>query len=339
MSTHIEPEEPKAPQCRRFPSLYSAIMVVGSALGLYLLLAILTWAAPRSDLSESSGQMSWPNSPPATALSEEQPNQMLYLPLIQRQATPTPTRTPIPTNTPTPTPTNIPTPIPFPPIPGASYSSIPVDPYYQDGRPDYAHADLNLELRGWIQVDKYLGLWDYSGYTHEFPPRLAELFQPNRVPTFLATYRVYDWQWEDPPKTGYPTNPIYRIDAIVSLVRMQTATDEIIYLPGRVGPIYENSGRTYYAQVLYATNDQITLKYTREGNVTYGYTLQITNILVDPALVAAYVTCNLLGRHELPALTNNQPFGRAKAGGILVAIRDTGRFMDPRSHKDWWPGW
>lgn len=325
MSTHTEVEESKAPQYRRFPPYYSGIMITVSALGLYLLLAMLTWAAPQPDQSETSGQMRWLNSPPATAFSEVRDTEMLFLPMIQRQASPTPPPTP--------------TPIPFPPIPGASYSSIPVDPYDQPDRIDSQHADLNLEMRGWIQVDKYLGLWDYSGYTHEFPPRLAELFQPNRVPTFLATYRVYDWQWEDPPKTGYPTNPIYRIDAIVSLVRMQTATDEIIYLPGRVGPIYENSGRTYYAQVLYATNDQITLKYTREGNVTYGYTLQITNIWVDPALVAVYVTCNLLGRHELPALTNNQPFGRAKAGGILVAIRDTGRFMDPRSHKDWWPGW
>ncbi|MHB1357933.1 MAG: hypothetical protein ACYCZF_18335, partial [Anaerolineae bacterium] len=303
-----------------------SFVIVVSALGLYLMLAMLSWAAPQPGQADTSSQVRWLTSPSANAIADVPDTNVLYLPVIHRQTSPTPLPTP--------------TPIPFLPIPGASrYDPIPVDPYYNDGRPDYAHADLNLEMRGWVQVNEYLGLWDYSGDTHEHAPRLAELFLPNRVPTFLTAYRVYDWQWEDLPKTGYPTYPILRIDAFVSLVRMQTATDEIIYLPGRVGPIYEHGGRTYYAQVLYATSDQITLKYTREGNVKYGYTVHIENIWVDPELVAVYVTCNLLGRHDLPALTHNQPFGRAKAGGILVAIRDNGTFMDPRSRKDWWPGY
>ena len=324
MSTHTEAEEPKALQRRHFVAFYNGIMIAVSALVLYLLLAMLTWAAPQPVQSEASGQIHWLNSSPATAFSEIQ-NKVLFLPLIQRQATPTPPPTP--------------TPIPFPPIPEASYASIPVDPYSAPDRIDSQHADLNLELRGYVQVDKYLGLWDYTGATHEYTPRLAELFQPARLPTFLSTYRVYDWIWADPPATGSRGDPIYRIDAIISLIKMQTDAGEIIHLPGRTAPIYVNNGRTYHAQVLYATDDQITLVYTRDGNVIRGYTVHIVNIWVDPQLVALYQACNAAGRYYLPALANGQAFGRAKADGIGVAIRDNGNFMDPRSRKDWWPGW
>ena len=44
------------------------------------------------------------------------------------------------------------------------------------------------------------------------------------------------------------------------------------------------------------------------------------------------------GRRHLPALRAGQPFGRANGDEIQVAIRDTGKFMDPRTRKDWWHG-
>ena len=39
---------------------------------------------------------------------------------------------------------------------------------------------------------------------------------------------------------------------------------------------------------------------------------------------------------QLPALRAEQAFGRARGDEIMVSIRDTGSFMDPRSRKDWW---
>lgn len=320
MSTHTEVEESKAPQYRRFPPYYSGIMITVSALGLYLLLVMLTWAAPQPDQSETSGQMRWLNSPPATAFSEVRDTEMLFLPMIQRQATPTPPPTP--------------TPIPFPPIQGASYSSIPVNPYDQPDRIDSEHADLNLELRGYALTSAILGLVNYNGATDPNTPRLANLFSPARLPTFLAAYRVYDWYWLAPPNPGYRLDPLTTWP--VTLIWMATNTNEIIHLPYHNGDIYQGN---YHAQVLYATDDQITIVYTRKGNVITGYTVHIVNIWVDPQLVELYQRCNAAGRYVLPALANGQAFGRAKAGGIGVAIRDNGSFMDPRSRKDWWPGW
>ena len=43
-----------------------------------------------------------------------------------------------------------------------------------------------------------------------------------------------------------------------------------------------------------------------------------------------------LGRDELPALRRSDTIGTALSSSVMVAVRDTGSFMDPRSGKDWW---
>lgn len=318
MSTHTEAGEPRASHIRRSRPLYSGIMIVMSALGLYLLLAMLAWAAPQPNQTANSLQMDWLLSPAATAIVDVMDTNILYLPVVHRQATP----------------------IPFPPIPGASYTNIPVNPYFPRDHVDSQHPDLNLEMRGYTRaVSPTLGLVDISGPTDQCaPPRLANLFSPARLPTFSDAYQVYDWDWLE----SRPGNLL--VSPPVTLIWMAAGTNEIIYLPNRIynpncaGPvdIYQE---IWYAQVLYATDDQITFVYTRLGNVTLGYVVHIVNIWVDPLLVARYQEGNAAGRYNLPGLTYNQAFGRAKAGGIGVAIRDNGTFMDPRSRKDWWPGW
>ena len=57
---------------------------------------------------------------------------------------------------------------------------------------------------------------------------------------------------------------------------------------------------------------------------------------MEPTLRALYDANHAAGRAELPALDGDQPFGRARTSEVLVAIRDTGAFMDPRSQKDWY---
>jgi hypothetical protein len=59
---------------------------------------------------------------------------------------------------------------------------------------------------------------------------------------------------------------------------------------------------------------------------------------VDPNLLALYRQADAAGRASLPALRNGQPLGTASGGQVLVAIRDCGSFLDPRSRKDWWQG-
>ncbi|MFH1434548.1 MAG: hypothetical protein ABIJ56_02410 [Pseudomonadota bacterium] len=67
-----------------------------------------------------------------------------------------------------------------------------------------------------------------------------------------------------------------------------------------------------------------------------GYTIHIVGICVEPDLLSLYEESNDSGRGNLPALSGDQPLGRARGDQVLVSIRDTGAFMDPRSRKDWW---
>jgi hypothetical protein len=120
----------------------------------------------------------------------------------------------------------------------------------------------------------------------------------------------------------------------VTLAGLAVTPGETIHLPASGYDI----GQGYDALVLYATEERVTLKYTREDNVVRGYTLHIEGICVEPRLLALYQSCNAAGRATLPALRPGQAIGRASGSTIGVAIRDTGAFRDPRSRKDWWYG-
>ncbi len=193
-------------------------------------------------------------------------------------------------------------------------------------RPAPEHADLNIHLRGWSKTDSTLGLIDIAGPTDALAPKLNTLFTDNRVPTFVQNYRVNDWDWS----TNTAAGPIPTWD--VTLVGFATTPGEVLELPKSGYDI----GQGKQARVLYVADDTITLKYTAEDNVVSGYTIHIVNLCVEPSLAALYDANDLAGRSELPALSAEQPLGRARTGEILVAIRDTGAFMDPRAKKDWW---
>ena len=211
------------------------------------------------------------------------------------------------------------------PIPGTQYNTLSVLPPVTD-RPAEVHADLNLALRGYELTDAYCGLVEYGGTPDSGAPKLYTLFSDHRVPAFPAVYRVYDWDWDCNCRGDLLS------DWAVTLAGMGVATGEILYLPDSDYDI----GSGYEALVLYASEERITLKYTREDNVIKGYTIHVENVCVEPSLLALYRDWNEVGRGELPALRAGQPFGRARGSEIGVAIRDAGSFMDPRSQKDWW---
>ncbi len=202
----------------------------------------------------------------------------------------------------------------------------PTDP------PAANHPDKNLALRGYITTTAYLGLVDIPGdISDPSAPQLAGLFVDNRVPTFTHAYQVYDWDWSC-NCCGAPLS-----DYGASLIGMATMPGEVIQAPGSGYDIgWMPTG--YEVMVLYAGSNRITLKYTRDDDVILGYTLHIENIIVDPQLQALYDSMNASGRVRLPALFARQAMGRAAGNEIKVAIRDTGSFMDPRSHGDWWQG-
>jgi hypothetical protein len=213
------------------------------------------------------------------------------------------------------------------PIPDESYSDSPVNGA-PTNPPAEEHADLNLAMRGYELTDAYAGLVDYSGGSDPNAPQLPGLFADDRTPTFSAVYQVYGWDWGCNCRGALITDPE------VTLAGMAVTPGETIHVPDSGYTI----GGGYEVLVLYATPERITLKYTPDDNVVYGYTLHVENICVEPRLLALYQTWNEAGRSRLPALRAGQAFGRALGSEIGVAIRDNGAFMDPRSRKDWWQG-
>ena len=258
-----------------------------------------------------------PTRPTAATVS-----QRAYFPILAK-APPTPTPTPSPTPSPSPTPD------PACPATGQSYDTIPTTSG-PPNPPAASNPDLNLTIRGWVDVNEARGLVDYNGGTDSAAPQLYSLFGDNRTPTFSSTHRVYDWDWANNRRGNVLTN------WKVTLLGMATNPGEVIKSPSRNGSdIYQG---VYYALVVYAEKTRITLHYARNDYVAPGYGLHLENVCVDPNLLARYQQADAAGRGQLPALKNNQPLGTARGGEILAAIRDTGTFMDPRSRKDWWQG-
>ncbi len=216
-------------------------------------------------------------------------------------------------------------------LPDQSYCSLTVN-----GAPTVApaaeHPDLNPALRGYTAaVGQYVGLIDncYTRPDDAKAPQLRGLFADHRKPTVLGVYWIYQWDWNrDRPATAVENTwgP--------SFVTLATTPCEILSVPPSGYEIDGDQGLEVL--VLYAGEDWITLKYTREDNVLYGYTLHLQGVWVDPALLALYNTLEAAGRDQLPALRAGQPFARARGTALGLSIRDCGGWMDPRNCADWW---
>jgi hypothetical protein len=173
-----------------------------------------------------------------------------------------------------------------------------------------------------------LRLVDYGGAADPRAPQLAALLSRPAV-SFGSAYQVLDWNW------GAMRPGPRLVDPPVTALGFDVRRGDTLHVPDSGYTI----GEGWEVLVLYASRERITLKYTREDNVVSGYTLHVDGVCVEPRLLALYETCNRAGRSQLPALRKHQPFGRALADQVVVAIRDHGRFLDPRSRKDWWQGY
>jgi hypothetical protein len=211
---------------------------------------------------------------------------------------------------------------------GESYGSIEI-PNWEPSPPAETHPDINLAVRGYTPTVASLKLVDL-GDTDPSGPQLDGLYATPRLPAFKAAYRVYDWDWVNQHR-GDPID-----DWDVTMLEMAAIPGETIHVPGRddgqIAPGYK-------ALVLYASPTRLTLKYTSEDTMATGFGLHLENICVDENLLALYTALNNDGRHSLPAVRTGQAIGRASRDRIGVAVRDTGSFMDPRSHYDWWRGY
>jgi hypothetical protein len=213
---------------------------------------------------------------------------------------------------------------------GETYGSLPVTP--ETWSPE-THPDINLAVRGYTPADYLLGLIDVNGTTDPGAPQLAGVFAVMHAPTIMTVYQVGAWDWNCNCVIG-PISPPE--DPEVTLINLAATPGDLVRVPDRNA---RDIGLGYKAMVLYAAPNRITLKYTSEDNMKWGYGLYLENICVDASLLAFYNQLHSQGRHELPALNAGQTVGRVPGASFGLAIRDDGTFMDPRVRKDWWRGY
>jgi hypothetical protein len=215
-------------------------------------------------------------------------------------------------------------------------------------RPAYEHADKNLALRGYsLNTDPALRreLLDFGKDDPTQPPQIATLFSPARVPPLLNFYRVGQWIWASPPDPGHRGDPVP--SPPVTALGLATAPGETLHVPTSGYSI----GGGMEVLLIFADEDTVALRYTREDSSgSPGYTLHVDNICTDPNLLALYDSLDDPGgpryvykapserpySYNLPNLPAGKPFGTARLGEIVVAIVDTGTFMDTRSCGGWW---
>lgn len=271
---------------------------------------------------------------------------IVHLPCIYAQSSPTPTITPTPTVTPTATHTVTPSPTwECPSWSVNSYGSGPATQYDRDDpvRPADQHADKNLALRGYVSNDDPLlqrSLVSYGSTASPRPPQLATLFYPARVPDLASFHRVHHWNWASSPSPGTRGDPITQYD--VTALGLATTRGEGIYCPLSDFDL----GQGVAAIVIHADEDSLALRYTREdSSAPPGYTLHIDGLCTDPNLLTLYRQTDdpngpryeyPNGSYDLPTLYTGQMMGVARGDQIVVALTDTGSFMDPRSCHEWW---
>ncbi len=237
---------------------------------------------------------------------------------------PAPVIAPAPAQGPPPPPAGCPT------TSGRAYDAIPIASAPID-HPDSIHGDLNLWQRGWLPTDAPLAIVDINGPADGDPPALAGIFGDGRRPDFVSAAQVYDWNWGC---GGHGCRGQLLTERAVTLLGLATNPGEALAIPRRGPEIY---GGGFKALVLYAEEQRITLGFTRDDSVANGYAVHMDGLCVDPNLLALYRQRNAEGRASLPALREGEVLGTATTV-LLVAVRDRGVFLDPRSRKDWWRG-
>lgn len=199
-----------------------------------------------------------------------------------------------------------------------------------------ANPDLNLRVRGWIEstagnLTKGL-LANLSGPTDPVtPPQLTTLLDGATHPAVVSLAQVYDWDWSNNQR-GAPLTANNSTNWGATLIGLSTIGGQAVQVPYSGYDI----GDGYQVIVLFATASSLTLHYSFHDTAADGYVIHLENFSVSQEILDLYNQGHQGGRKELPALAGWQTIGQATGGQLLVAIRDTGTFMDPRSAKDWW---
>jgi hypothetical protein len=218
-----------------------------------------------------------------------------------------------------------------------SYAIIPIEgAAYKNNALTDENADFRLSVLGYAPATGAPQLVDYNGGTDPNAPRFKALFEPPRIPSIAQNFRHYNWSWNEAGGPPYGARGGVNTDWEVSVMSVVAQRGEGVYAPSR-GPIIY--GGDVVAMVLYASERELTLAYNRQDGVTSGYVVHLLGFCVDGNLVGAYRAQVANGRRatgQLPAVRSHQQVGTASGEPLVVAIRDRGGFLDPRSRKDWW---
>ena len=211
-------------------------------------------------------------------------------------------------------------------------------------RPAAAHADKNFTLRGYVvNTDSWLRreLVNYGTDDPTQPPQFATLFSPNRVPPLVGFYRVHDWNWSPSPAPGSPRRAT---DAVagdgVGIAGVARRRCFVCRHPPTT------SARATRSSSCMPMSDEWRSAITREDSAgAAGYTVHVEGLCTDPKLLALYNQLNAAngpryvypnGQYPLPVLPAGKPIGVARGSEVVVAVVDSGTFMDPRSCNEWW---
>ncbi|MCA9372371.1 hypothetical protein KC726_05785 [Candidatus Woesebacteria bacterium] len=294
------------------------------------------------ELTFPTGSGNVPTTSNSTSPPSSSPSQGKNLPSVTPTSAnimaPTNTQSPKATNTPFPTATRKPNPtatqvpvknvqpINCPSTSSRSYGTISIV-----GSPETrnvaTHPDINLDVRGYAPVNEAKQhIRIYTPLEPVDPPQLTTLGNFTSLPPIVGTYRANHWDWNNNARGPAITVPV------VTVIGIGMNPGDLLHTP--VSGYDIGGGKE--VMVLFATQTKLTIKYTREDNMAYGYGLHFDDICVDPNLVALYNQMNSQGRHILPALSEGEVFGVARTGEVKVAVRDTGAFQDLREIDNWW---
>ncbi|OGR10777.1 MAG: hypothetical protein A3K53_04240 [Deltaproteobacteria bacterium RIFOXYB2_FULL_66_7] len=176
-------------------------------------------------------------------------------------------------------------------------------------------------------------LIDYPGETdpQAMPPNLSTIFNPSREPTIVGLFQIGVYQGLSHGLEGGPAG-LPEAWGTVHLIAFATTPGEVLHAPRSGYTLAPDTGTI----VVYADKDFLTLHYTPEDSIVRGYVFHLFEVCVDENLLASYHELDRSGRELLPGLGHNQPLGRAAGNRIIVGIRDSGSFMDPRAIRGWW---
>jgi len=218
-----------------------------------------------------------------------------------------------------------------------TYDLIPPDTTaYKNNHLTDENADLRLSVLGYLPVNTSLSYVAYGGNVESNAPRLRQMFDPPRLPMLVQNYKRYDWNWNENSAPPYGSRGGLNNDYPSAVIDVATSKGETIRVPYRGVPIWSNND---IALVLYASEHELTLAFSRSDSVTNGYVMHLLDFCVDVNLVSTYRAQISGGKRSpgvLPAVRARQSIGSADQNVLRLALRDGGAYTDPRSYRVIW---